>query len=64
MDVLAMLKVRGSSSLSEIATQLGVSKQGALRHLEALQAKGLVEVTTGSWSRFLPLNQTSPAVTW
>jgi len=48
MDVLAMLKVRGTSSLREIATQLGVSKQGALRHLEALQAKGLVEVTTGS----------------
>src|SRR2546428_4665780 len=46
MDVLAILKVRGSSSLSDIARQLGVSKQGALRHLEALQAKGLVEVTT------------------
>ena len=48
MDVLAILKVRGSSSLSEVARQLGVSKQGALRHLEALQAKGLVEVTSES----------------
>jgi predicted ArsR family transcriptional regulator len=47
MDVLAMLKVRGSGSLTDIARELGVSKQGALRHLEALQAKGLVEVTTG-----------------
>jgi predicted ArsR family transcriptional regulator len=46
MDVLAMLKVRGSGSLTDIAQELGVSKQGALRHLEALQAKGLVEVTT------------------
>src|SRR5256885_1168663 len=46
MDVLAMLKARGSGSLSDIAHELGVSKQGALRHLEALQAKGLVEVTT------------------
>ena len=47
MDVLAMLKVRGSGSLADVARKLGVSKQGALRHLEALQAKGLVEVTTG-----------------
>jgi predicted ArsR family transcriptional regulator len=46
MDVLAMLKVRGSGSLGDIARHLGLSKQGALRHLEALQAKGLVEVTT------------------
>jgi predicted ArsR family transcriptional regulator len=45
-DVLAMLKARGSGSLTDIARQLGVSKQGALRHLEALQAKGLVEVST------------------
>jgi len=48
MDVLAILKVRGSSSLSDVARQLGVSKQGALRHLEALQARGLVEVTSES----------------
>ena len=47
-DVLAMLKAQGSGSLTEIARQLGVSKQGALRHLEALQERGLVEVTTAS----------------
>ena len=43
-----MLKARGSGTLTEIARQLGVSKQGALRHLEALQERGLVEVTTAS----------------
>jgi predicted ArsR family transcriptional regulator len=45
-DVLALLKLRGSAGLAEIAEHLGVSKQGALRHLEALQARGLVEVST------------------
>jgi len=46
-DVLALLKARGSMGPAEIAAQLGVSKQGALRHLDALLARGLVEVTTG-----------------
>ncbi len=45
-DVLALLKARGSVGLAEIAAHLGVTKQGALRHLDALLAKGLVEVTT------------------
>jgi DeoR family transcriptional regulator, suf operon transcriptional repressor len=45
-DVLALLKARGSASLAAIAAHLGVSKQGALRHLEALQTGGLVEVST------------------
>ena len=40
------LKVRGSAGLTEIAEHLGLSKQGALRHVEALQARGLVEVST------------------
>jgi len=44
-DVLALLKARGSAGLAEIAEHLHVSKQGALRHLEALQARGLVEVS-------------------
>jgi DeoR family suf operon transcriptional repressor len=47
-DVLALLKARGSAGLGEIAEHLGLSKQGALRHLEALQARQLVEVTTQS----------------
>src|SRR5438270_11310280 len=44
-DVLALLKARGSAGLAEIAEHLHVSKQGALRHLEGLQARGLVEVS-------------------
>lgn len=45
-DVLALLKARGSAALALIAEHLGVSKQGALRHLEALERRGLVEVST------------------
>ncbi|HKX03026.1 MAG TPA: MarR family transcriptional regulator [Methylomirabilota bacterium] len=45
-DVLALLKARGSVGLAEVAEHLGVTKQGALRHLETLQARGLVEVST------------------
>jgi DeoR family suf operon transcriptional repressor len=45
-DVLALLKARGSAGLAEIAEHLGVSKQGALRHLAALLASGLVEVSS------------------
>jgi DeoR family transcriptional regulator, suf operon transcriptional repressor len=45
-DVLALLKARGSAGLAEIAEHLGVSKQGALRHLAALLAGGLVEVSS------------------
>src|SRR5215471_11824365 len=45
-NVLALLKARGSAGLAEIAEHLGVSKQGALRHLEVLLARGLVEVST------------------
>jgi predicted ArsR family transcriptional regulator len=45
-DVLTLLKARGSAGLAEIAEHMGLSKQGALRHLEALQASGVVEVFT------------------
>jgi|SRR5215510_13664705 len=45
-DLLMLLKVRGSAGLTEIAEHLGLSKQGALRHVEALEARGLVEVST------------------
>ena len=40
-SVLAFLKTRGQATLGEVATHLEVSKQGALRHLEALEAAGL-----------------------
>jgi DeoR family transcriptional regulator, suf operon transcriptional repressor len=45
-DVLALLKARGSAGLGEIAEHLGVSKQGALRHVDALLERGLVEFST------------------
>src|SRR5262245_65742396 len=45
-DLLMLLKVKGSAGLTEIAEHMGLSKQGALRHVEALQARGLVEVFT------------------
>src|SRR5438132_3383991 len=39
--ILAFLKTRGQATLGEVASHLEVSKQGALRHLEALEADGL-----------------------
>src|SRR5260370_14643068 len=39
--ILAFLKMRGHATLGEIASQLEISKQGALRHLEALEEAGL-----------------------
>ena len=39
--VLALVKTRGQATLAEVAAHLEVSKQGALRHLEALEASGL-----------------------
>src|SRR5579864_8519010 len=42
--ILAYLKTRGQATLGEVAIHLEVSKQGALRHLEALEADGLAEV--------------------
>jgi predicted ArsR family transcriptional regulator len=40
-SILAFLKTRGHATLGEVAVHLEVSKQGALRHLEALEADGL-----------------------
>jgi len=42
--ILAFLKSRGHATLGEIAAHLEVSKQGALRHLDALEAEGLATV--------------------
>ena len=44
--VLAFLKVRGEATLAEISAHLEVSKQGALRHLEALESAELVAVAS------------------
>jgi predicted ArsR family transcriptional regulator len=44
--VLAFLKMHGPATLGEVAAHLEVSKQGAIRHLDALEASGLVSVTS------------------
>ena len=49
--ILAFLKTRGHATLGEIATHLELSKQGALRHLEALEAAGLTAVAAGEAHR-------------
>jgi predicted ArsR family transcriptional regulator len=40
-SILAFLKTRGHATLGEVAAHLEVSKQGALRHMEALEVDGL-----------------------
>ena len=40
--ILAFLKTRGHATLGEVAAHLEVSKQGALRHLDALEEASLV----------------------
>jgi predicted ArsR family transcriptional regulator len=42
--ILAFLKTRGHATLGEIAAHLEVSKQAAVRHLDALEADGLASV--------------------
>jgi len=49
--ILAFLKTRGHATLGEIAAHLEVSKQGALRHLEALEAAGLATVAAAAAHR-------------
>ncbi len=46
--ILAFLKTHGPASLGEIAAHLEVSKQGALRHLEALEVAGLATVASAA----------------
>jgi predicted ArsR family transcriptional regulator len=40
---LAYLKGKGQATLEDVAGDLGLSKQGTLRHLDALVAEGLVQ---------------------
>jgi len=42
--ILAFVKTRGHATLGEIADHLEISKQAAIRHLEALEASGLATV--------------------
>jgi predicted ArsR family transcriptional regulator len=54
--VLAFLKSRGHATLAEVAAHLEVSKQGALHHLETLQAEGLAIVHSEGHGRGRPEN--------
>jgi predicted ArsR family transcriptional regulator len=54
--VLAFLKNRGHATLAEVAAHLEISKQGALHHLEALQAEGLAAVHSEGHGRGRPEN--------
>lgn len=40
--ILLFIKARGQATLSEVADHLGVTKQGATRHVEALRNEGLL----------------------
>ena len=42
--ILELLKTRGHATLGEVAAHLEVSKQAALRHLEAMETAGLAAV--------------------
>src|SRR5260370_11877406 len=46
--ILAFLKMRGHATLGDIASQLEISKQGALRHLEALEEAGLATAASAA----------------
>ena len=46
--ILAFLKMRGHATLGELASQLEISKQGALRHLEALEEAGMATVASAT----------------
>ena len=49
--ILSFLKTRGHATLGEIAAHLEVSKQAAIRHLEALEASGLATVSAAEARR-------------
>lgn len=46
-SILLFLKVRGEATLAELADRMEVTKQGALRHVEGLEAQGLIERVPG-----------------
>src|ERR1700687_2680935 len=46
--ILVFLEMRGRANLGELVSQLEISKQGALRHLEALEEAGLATVASAA----------------
>jgi len=53
-DILFYLKAQGSATLAEVATAMAITKQGALRHLAALEESGLVTATSRKAGRGRP----------
>lgn len=47
-EILLFLKANGEATLAELAEHAQVTKQGVLRHVEALEQRGLVERATGA----------------
>ena len=55
-SILSFLKMRGQATLGEIAAHLELSKQGAIRHMESLEAEGLATMAAGPHGRGRPEN--------
>src|SRR5438067_11056727 len=55
-DILMHLKAAGSASLAEVAAALGMTKQGALRHLGLLVTEGLVSAAPQRGGRGRPVS--------
>ena len=53
-QILLTLKRQGSVSLGDLATGLAISKMGTLKHLSALEGKGLVERSSRAGGRGRP----------
>ncbi|HEX6489184.1 MAG TPA: HTH domain-containing protein [Candidatus Dormibacteraeota bacterium] len=53
-DILAYLKSEGPATLAELATALGLTKQGALRHIASLEASALVITSSRKAARGRP----------
>ena len=47
-EILLFLKANGEATLAELAEHSQVTKQGVLRHIEALEQRGLVERASGA----------------
>lgn len=47
-EILLFLKANGEATLADLAEQAQVTKQGVLRHVEALEEKGLLERAAGA----------------
>jgi predicted ArsR family transcriptional regulator len=56
-DILLYLKSQGSATLGEVAAALGMTKQGALRHLDSLSSEGLVTVEPRKHGRGRPAHE-------